>query len=257
MPRRFLALLALVGAFTVIACQSGVPQAPALTDPKEILTQSILSLKNVKTVEMTGAFTGAVKAAELGGNFDLSTIKLSAALDVPNKKAKLFVDAPTLMGTKLDALVVDKAAYLKIAGPFAAMAGASADKYTKTEVPESSSDPLSNATDVAKGVDERKKGLDSLVTPPTKGADEKCGDQDCYHVTLKVTAADVQKLNAEAAAMGGDVTLDVWSRKSDVRPAKLTLTIATPDQGTFGATFEFKYDTSISIEAPPADQVAP
>ena len=43
MPRRLLALIALTGALTVIACQ-GAPTAPLLTDPKEILTQSVLSL---------------------------------------------------------------------------------------------------------------------------------------------------------------------------------------------------------------------
>jgi hypothetical protein len=257
MPRRLLALLALISVFAVMACQGAGPAAPQLSDPKEILTQSLLSLKNVKTVEITGSFTGAVKAAELGGNLDLSTIKVSAAMDIAAKKAKLLLDAPTILGTKIDAIVVDKAAYLKIAGPLAAMAGASADKYTKSDLPESSADPLSNATDVAAAVDELKKGLDALPTPPTKGADEKCGDQDCYHVTLKVTSADLAKIDPSTAAMAGDVTLDMWSRKSDVRPAKIAVTIASPEQGTFGATFEFKYDTSVTIDAPPADQVAP
>jgi hypothetical protein len=260
MPRRFLALLALISTLMIIACQ-GSPAAPALTDPKEILSRSILSFKDVKTVEVTGAFSGALKAGAQLGNIDLSTIKVSAALDVPNKKAKGTVDAPTILGTKVDALLIDKDVYLKIAGPLAALAKMSADKYTKSTLPESSADPLSAAADVAQGVQKLNEALAALPNPPTKGANEKCGDQDCYHVTVKMTAADLQKLtptaSAATAAMNGDVTLDVWSRTNDLRPAKLSLSVATPDQGTFGATFEFKYDGSVTIDAPPADQIAP
>jgi hypothetical protein len=260
MSRRFLVLLTLISTLMVIACQ-GSPAAPALTDPKDILSRSILSLKDVKTVELTGAFTGKFKGGAQLGDIDLSTIKVSGALDVPNKKAKGSIDAPTILGTKVDALLIDKAAYVKIAGPLAAFAHMSADKYTKSEIPESSADPLSNAADVAQAVQKLNEGLAALPNPPTKGANEKCGDQDCYHVTVKMTAADLQKLNpdpsAATAGMNGDLTIDVWSRTNDLRPAKLTVSATTPEQGTFGATFEFKYDGSVSIDAPPADQIAP
>jgi hypothetical protein len=256
MPRRLLALLALLSAFMVVACQ-GAPAVPALTDPKEILSRSLASIATVKTIELSGTFNGSVKAAELGGSLDLSTIKLNAALDVANKKAKFLLDAPTILGTKVEALLIDQVAYLKIAGPLAAMAGATADKYTKTEIPDSTSDPVANATDISKTVADLKAALDQLPAP-TKGADERCGDQDCYRVTLKLTAADVQRLNPSAASIGsGDMTMDIWSRKNDLRPAKIALSVATPDAGTFGATFELKYDGAVSIDAPSADQVAP
>ena len=57
-------------------------------------------------------------------------------MDVPNKKAKVSLDAPTLMGTKLDALLLDQSAYYKVAGPLAMMLNASADKWTKVAVPD-------------------------------------------------------------------------------------------------------------------------
>jgi hypothetical protein len=256
MPRRLLTLLAFLSVFAVVACQ-GAPAAPALTDPKEILSRSVASIATVKTIELSGSFNGSVKAAQLGGNLDLSTIKMTAALDVASKKAKFALDAPTILGTKVEALLIDQVAYLKIAGPLAAMAGATADKFTKTEIPESTSDPLANATDISKSIADLKATLDQLPAP-TKGADERCGDQDCYRITLKLTAADAQKLNPSAASLGsGDLTMDIWSRKNDLRPAKIALSIASADQGTFGATFELKYDGAISIDAPPADQVAP
>jgi hypothetical protein len=255
--RPLLALAAILATLAIViaACSSGTPAAPALTDPKEILTQSVLSLKDVKTVEAVGTMSGSVKAAELGGSLDLSTVTMAGALDVPNQKAKFHVDAPSLMSTKLDALIVDGFAYVKIDGLLASMAGMESGKYTKQAIPTASGEPVTDASEVAKSVDEFKTALDKLPTPPTKEADEKCGDQDCYHVKVHVSAADMAKLSPEAASTNGDVTIDLWSQKSDLRPAKLQLSVTTPETGTVGATFTFKYDGPVEVTAPPADQV--
>jgi hypothetical protein len=249
---RPLAAVVAVVALLLGACNSA-PAAPALTDPKDILTHAVTSLQNLTTAEVTGSFTGSVNAPQIG-NFDLSTIKLTAAIDVPNKKAKAAVDAPTLLGTKVDALLVGDTAYYKIAGPLAAMVQASADKYTKVDVPTPSAQPSGDIAGMAQAVDQIKAGLDKLPTPPTKQADEKCGDQDCYHVTIKLTAADLKQMDA-TSTLDGDVTMDVWTRKSDYRPAKLTVGVASASLGTVGMTFEFTYGGSVSVDAPPADQV--
>ncbi len=257
--RRFaLILVALMATASVVlaACGAATPAAPALTDPKEILTATVLSLKDVKSVEFTGSFTGTIDMAELGTPLDLSTMKMSGAADITNKKAKFSLDAPTLLGTKIDALLIDKTAYYKIAGPLAAMTGGSADKYTKTDVPEASGQPVTDQAELDKQIDEFKTALDKLPSPPTKGADEKCGDTDCYHVTLKLTAADLKALDPTSTTQG-DFSLDLWTRKNDRRPAKIALSITSPDIGTIGMTFELKYDVSVSVDAPPADQVAP
>lgn len=253
--RSFLAPLAAVLAVLAIvlaACASAAPQAPALTDPKEILTKAATSLADVKTVEMTGSFTGSVKADQLG-NIDLSTMKLSAAMDVPNKKAKVTLDAPTLMGTKLDGLLLDQTAYYKIAGPLAMMLNASADKWTKVEVPNASTSPAGDVTDPQAAVKQIQDALAKLPAP-VKQADEKCGDQDCYHVTMTLTE-DAMKALDPTASVNGDVNIDLWSRKSDYRPAKIAINATSPDMGTFGMTFDLKYDVPVSVDAPPADQV--
>jgi hypothetical protein len=260
--RRFALILAAIVTTTsvVLAACNQTPAAPLLSDPKEILTETVVALKDLKTVEMTGSFSGAIKAAELGPTgFDLSKVTLSAALDVPGKKAKVTLDAPDVFGTKIDALIVGDAAYYKIAGVLAGMVGGSADKYTKTEIPQSSGAPMNDPAEIAKAVDEMKAALDKLPKPPTKGADEKCGDQDCYHVTIALTAADLQALDPSAGPVAGtgDLTFDLWSRHSDRLPAKLTLGVASPEMGTIGMTLEFRYGRTVSVEAPPADQIAP
>ena len=259
MTRRFaLIFVAFMATASLVlaACGAQTPALPALTDPKEILTESVLSLKDLKTVEVTGTFNGSVTLPELGA-LDLSTVKISAAADIPGKKAKFSLDAPTVLGTRIDAILVDAAAYYKIAGPLAMMAGGSADKFTKVDVPQESGKPVTDVAELAKQIDEFKALLDKLPTPPTKEADEKCGDQDCYHVSLKLTAADLKTLDPTSTATDGNFSLDLFTRKNDRLPAKIALTVTAPDIGTVGMTFEFKYGGSVSVDAPPADQIAP
>jgi hypothetical protein len=256
--KRFALILVALATTTslVLAACSQTPTAPALTDPKEILAQTILSLKDVKSVELTGSLTGKLEAAELGGSLDLSSTKISGAIDVTNQKAKFSVDAPSIMGTKVEALLVGGFAYVKMEGMFAGMLGLTPGKYMKEEVPTSSGEPMTNPAEIAKQIDEFKKGLDKLPTPPTKAADEKCGDQDCYHVTIKITAAELAALGEEVEDFDGDMSFDVWSRKNDVRPAKLALSMTSSQFGTIGMSFDFKYDITVNVDAPPADQIA-
>jgi hypothetical protein len=138
----------------------------------------------------------------------------------------------------------------------ASLVGGTADKYTKAAVPTASGDPVAAATDVTKLVAQLQAGLDKLPSPLTKGADEKCGDVDCYHVTTLVTAAQMKALDA-TSTLDGDVTVDLWTRKSDYRPAKLGLSMTSATLGTFGAAIDIKYDVTVSVTAPPADQIAP
>ena len=239
----------------VLAACSSTPAAPALTDPKEIVTKGVTSLTAVKTFEFTGTVTGKVKVPQMG-EFDLSTVTMAGAIDVTNKNMKFTLDAPSLLGTKIEALVVGNTAYYKLAGAVAMLVpGGGSDKYTKSDVPTASGDPMAAATDITKAVAELQKFLDKLPTPPTKGADEKCGDQDCYHVTSKLTAADLKSINPTAAE--GELTFDLWTRKSDYRPAKLSFSATSVEMGTVGMTLEIKYDVPVSIAAPAADQVAP
>ena len=260
MTRRPLFHIASIAAalmFVIAACSSAASQAPALTDPKDILVQTVGSLKDVKTVEIVGSLTGKVDAAQLGGSLDLSSTTISGAVDIPNQKAKLSIDAPSLLSTKLEAIVVDGFAYVKIDGMLAGLAGFPSGKYVKTEVPQESGKPVTNPSEIANQVDDFKAQLDKLPTPPTKLPDEKCGDVDCYHVQIVVTADDLAKLSPEAAdsQAKGDYTIDVWSQKTNLRPAKISLSVKTEEMGTIGATFTFKYDGTVDVTAPPADQV--
>jgi hypothetical protein len=251
MPRRLLIFLALTASLAVVACSS-TPQASPLTDPKEILVKSVASLATVRTATIKGTFSGSVNATGTGA-FDLSSVKLDLAVDVPAKKTRVTVDAPTIMGTNLDLIVADGNLYLKVLGPMAGLLGGDATgKYLKTAVGDTVPD---EATDPTKAIEELRKGIDQLPKAPEKLADERCGDQDCYHVRLAMTADELGEL-AEGATMGS-LSVDLFSRKNDLRPAKISFAMDLGAQGNVGGTFDFTYDQGVNISTPPADQIAP
>jgi len=148
-PLLHIASIAATLMLVIAACSNAASQAPALTDPKEILAQTAASLKDVKTVELVGSLTGKVQAAELGGSLDLSSTTIAGAFDIPNQKAKLTIDAPALLSTKVEAIVVDGFAYVKIDGMLAGLAGLPSGKYVKTAVPQESGKPVTNPSEIA------------------------------------------------------------------------------------------------------------
>jgi hypothetical protein len=254
MPRRLALLVAIIAAFALSACNTA-PAAPALSDPKEILLQSVASLQNVKTVQVRGTFGGTVTAEGMG-NFDLSTVTLNAAVDVEGKKTQLTVDAPTLLGTNVDLIVLPDNIYFKLVGPLAAFAGLDATgKYT--QMPVDAGMIPDDATDPTKAIEEFRTQLAELPTSPEKLADERCGDTDCYHVRIAFSEQDLQELAGDASEQVGSASFDIWSRKNDLRPARMGFAVDAGPQGHVTGNFDLVYDQSVNISAPPADQVAP
>ncbi len=67
---------------------------------------------------------------------------------------------------------------------------------------------------VAAALDQFKAELDPLLAP-TKLADEKIGDQDCYHVQIKVNSSDIPQASGVLNGPTWLVMVYVWTRKSD------------------------------------------
>ncbi|HEU4572364.1 MAG TPA: hypothetical protein VFR93_06730 [Candidatus Limnocylindrales bacterium] len=253
------ALLALASLLVVFAaaCQ-GAPAAPALTDPKEILTKSVASLKDVKTFHVDAELSGKVNAdiAGTGGSgsgsqFDLAGTKGTLDVDTANKKVHATASIPALLNTALEAIVLPDSLYYKVTGPLG-----SGDTYTKVPVESAAASQV--PTDPQQAISELQSALDKLPSPPTKQADAKCGNVDCYDVQIKLTEADLASLSPSAAPSGftnGAITVDVFSQKSDLRPVKVVATMSSTEMGTATLTLGLTYDVSLNIQAPPADQV--
>jgi hypothetical protein len=256
MTRRVLATVATL-AFLLVAC--GAPAASPLTDPKEILVESVLSLKNVKTIEVNGAIDGTVSLGEQG-SLPLKDTTFTAAVDIQAEKVRFNLDAPSFLGTKIEAVIVDRVSYLRVLGGLAMFfPGGSGDKFTKTDLGASLPEASASASpDIQAAIDEIRAAIDKLPSAPTKQADERCGDTDCYVVRISLTSDQLESLGGSTpTGVEGSVALDVWSRKNDLRPARMTIAVDGGAQGQVSTTLDFRYDGALTIEAPPADQVAP
>jgi hypothetical protein len=274
MPRRLLYIVALV-ATLLVAC-GGQSTAPALTDPKDILTKSITSLEGLKTVHVKAGLSGKVDPGTLTGStggaaVDLTGSTLEGDIDLADSEGKASVALPTLFGFTADAIATGGQAWIKTSlNPDG--------KYHKVDtssilsglplpsglaLPSAAASASPNPSAVAAAMDQLKAQLDKLTTPPVKLADEKIGDEDCYHVQFKVTPADMAESSpgASPAASGptgtATVTVDVWTRKSDYRPARLVVAADAGTQGNLTATIDLTdYDAAVTVTPPPADQVS-
>jgi lipoprotein LprG len=254
----FRRLLFLMTAATVAlaACSSGTPAAPALTDPKDILTKTALTLKDIKTMHLHADVGGSVKLDLTGsGNaapLDLKGTTADGDIDITNKKFHLSFGAPALLGLAADIIVIGDTTYTKVT-PFLG------EKYTKS-TSDSTSDSVSDVTDPQKTIDEINKFLNTPGVAPTKAADEKCGDKDCYHVTMNLTSEQLGGITGGlgSGAPTGTGTLDIWTQKNDLRPAKIAIAANAGDTGTVTVTLTISnYDAPVTVNAPADSDIAP
>ena len=58
------------------------------------------------------------------------------------------------MNSTLDAILLEDAAYYKVGGALAMLAGGASDKWIKSEIPEESGEPVTDPEEVDKAIDE-------------------------------------------------------------------------------------------------------
>ena len=186
--RRFaLILVALAStASLVLAACSSTPAAPALTDPKEILAADRRQPEGRQDGRDHRLADRHRSRPPSSAARSTSRRRRSAPRSTSRTRRPSSASTrPSLMGTKIDAVLARRRRLRQDRRAARVDAGVTPGKYTKAEVPTSSGEPVTDPAEIAKAVDEIKAALDKLPTPPTKGADEKCGDQDCYHVTIE------------------------------------------------------------------------
>jgi outer membrane lipoprotein-sorting protein len=260
MFRRLAACLAVL-MLVASACGSS---APALTDPKDIVAQSLTTIQAMKSFHLHAALSGSIKIDILGTGkptaVDLQGTTADADVDVANAKFKASLNAQALFITG-DLIYVGTDAYVK-----SALLGPKYKKFPLTDIlgmiPGASPAPSAAAPSVnpSAAIQSVKDGLGKLSVPPVKNADEKIGDQDCYKVTITLSPADIAGVTPSlppiASGATFNATIEVWVRKNDLRPAQVTIT------GTSGTDTNIKLtltlsniDAPVVIDAPPADQV--
>jgi hypothetical protein len=253
MPRLapLLAALAVVTSLFTAACSS-TPSAPALSDPKEILSQSVGALAVAKSFHLKADVAGTVALDMTGSGtatpLDLTGTTLEGDMDIAGKKAHVTFGAPALLGATGEFVVVDNVTYTKVS-----LLG---DKFTKSESAAGESDI---PTDPVKAIADVKAALDKLPSPPTKNPDVKCGDKDCYSVSIALSSEDLATLGGELGPLpsgSGNGTVELWVAKDNLRPARAVITADAGAQGKLTITLDVtNYDAAVAIAAPPPDQV--
>ena len=248
-------LLAASVIAVVAACSGSAPAAPALTDPVDILSQSVQTLQDVKSFHADVAVSGSVNIDAMGTGstaaFPLDNTTAQLDVDVENKNAKATFSAPALMGVSGELIQVGGTSYVKtsLTGPL----------YQKSESEASAVDEATNMTE--EDIAQLREQLTKVQ--PTKGEDVSCGDKQCYTVTVDLDSAELQSLGGELPTEGLPADMSEASikatfkvEKDTLRPAGVDLTVDLGSQGsvTVAVTLS-KWDEAVSIEAPPADQV--
>jgi hypothetical protein len=254
MSRRIPAFLALIALFAFVACNATPAAAPALTDPKEILTKSVAAMGEVKSFHLEAKLDGSI-TADLMGTGTPSAIKLDATsangdIDIANKKFRLGFAVPALMGINGEVIQVGDTTYTKTS-----LTGAKFQKSTaSTEAPVD--------TDPAKALEELRKVLDRPEISPTKAADGKCGDnKDCYVVEIDLTAEEIAAMASASPEdledfSDGTIKLSISVEKDTLRIGKVVVGVVAGDMGSVNLTVDLsRYDAAVSIDEPAADQV--
>jgi hypothetical protein len=256
MPRRPSLLLAVVATLTIAACQAA-PAAPALTDPKEILTKSAEATLKAKSFHFDVAVTGTFNADLMGSGstseFKLDGTTAAGDVDITGKNLKASFSAPAILGLTGEVIQVGQTSYFKssLTGP----------QYQKTD---SEDVPVDEVTDPAKAMEGLRSFLETPGLSPTKVADAKCGDnKDCYQVEFDLTGEELAALSSAAPDAGAELAngtfkLTVGVEKDTLRMSQMRMAVSMAEQGSVNVTMNMtKWDESVSIAAPPADQVAP
>jgi LppX_LprAFG lipoprotein len=244
-----------IAAIVVTAC--GGSTAPPLTDPTEIVTAAVTSTEAAKGVHLDVTLDGSMTIALPGSSGPGAPIKLdgtSAAvdLDLANSAAKATFAAPALFNVTGELIVVAGKAYVKTT-----LQGA---QYEVIDLGQN----LPVVPSTTGSLADQIGGF--LLTPgvdPVKGDDVACGSAQCYTVKADLTAAELSALST-AAPTGLPVDIAGASLGVTVRVEKdlphhlagVTLDIKTGDGNvlTVDAILS-RWDQSVSISAPPADQV--
>jgi hypothetical protein len=269
MPRRLLTLLA-AAAMLIAAC-GGTAATPVPTDPAAILAASASSLKDVKTVHVKVAISGSIDTSGLlggdnassapaasgsGSSLDLSGTTIEGDIDVANSAGQVTATVPALLNLTANVVYVGGTAYIKtsLTGP----------QYEKLDTSALASGlPIPSLPAAGSPGPEASAMLSDLqaalakLPAPTQLADETVNGQDCHHIQLSLSSADLPLPSDALNGASGSAKVDVWTQKSDGRPSRLVVAVDGGAQGNLTFTIDLtNYDAAVTIAPPPADQIS-
>lgn len=237
----------LVVAALVLAGCGGA--GPALSDPKEIVTQGLQATGDVQSFHMLLTADGNVSVPELGGGgIGLNGMRLEGDFDMESESAQLSLAMPTMLGLTADFILVDETFYMRTS-----MTGelwSKMDGGMQEEVP----------TDPDEALDQIRGFLDTEGVETQKLDDVECGDTTCYAVRMTIPSEVMAEAGEElgedpSAVFGEELVLDLQFDRQN-----LWLRGASTSVAGESATFDLEivlseFNEPVEVSAPPEDQV--
>jgi hypothetical protein len=271
LPKTALSVIAMA-AVAVAGCSGGSPTPTPITDPSVLIGQVATSAVSVQSLHVKVEIKGKINLSTLmgssgglTGNYDVTGTTVEGDIDVARQALDLKLNAPTLFNTTGEAIVVDGVAYYK--------SSLSGDKFTKSSLGDltgglgiSVPSALPSIGAMASGQlsDEiaqlRQQLADAGVTATMEPVEQVAG-KDSYHVSYGLPLDKINAGLAGAGSAAGGMTLDsaaidVWVYKDSNLPAKLEVKGSAGTAGNLDVVITLTdYNKSVTISAPPADQI--
>ncbi len=261
MSSRFSSLLSLAAAAVLVAGACTSQPGSDLDDPVDILVAGMSAAEAATSVHVDTTMEGSVPfdLADLmggmepdlpddGGSLDLTGSVVGADLDREAEAARITFTLPSFLSATGEILVVEETAYVRTS-----LFGDAWYRFDESDMDgHGDAEPSASPEDPEAAL---REALAELPTPPERLADERCGDDDCYHVRVVMEPGVDDELGTMAPDWEGTGTADVWIRKSDQLVSQVVLS-AAGDDTDFKVTMTFgDWGRAFDIQAPPADQV--
>ncbi len=223
-------------------------QGPALTDPKEIITQGMRATSEATSLHLDMAVSGSFTIPTTGGTFNLDNTTAAGDFDIANETARLTFAIPSMFGLSGELIQVGSDSYVKTS--------ATGAQYMKSTV-EDSGVPM----DPDQAFAQVEGFLDEEGVVSEKLDDVSCGDRQCYAVRLTIPSALLASAGDAAGVDPGDflgeaLVLDLQFDRENLRLRQVTTDIDAAGVGTFGLLLTFSnYDASVEVSPPPDDLV--
>ena len=263
MSRRLAPFAVVIVAVSILAACSG---APALTDPKEIITQGLAATTELSSLHLKVTVSGSVTDPTSGAEISLDGTTASGDF-ATSGQGHLSFAVPTLLGLAGDVIVLGSDAYVKttltgekwahqpitpglsVFGVGMPSPGASAAGATAA----GSSDPK------AKALAEVDKLLAKDGVVSKKLDDVDCGDVKCYHVQVTIPKSVVESADPTTASpmesLTSDVVLDLLFDREKLWLTEVSTKVTT-SSGSVTAKVTFsKFNEAVTVSPPPSDQV--
>jgi len=268
LPKIAPALGALLIAIVAAGCGgSPAPLPSGISDPHAIVMQSLGNLETATTFHVEATLDGTMNASALGalmgggsigleGSLKVDGSTISGDVDMAKSAAHISATFPRLFGVSAEFILVDTSTYLKLS---------TSNKFSKYNAPapmfaaSPSAGTTLNFADEVKGVVAR---LESGGATYTLKGRETVDGRDVYHIVATVPDS---VLNDQISAVGGaaasglGVTLapvDYWVYFGTLQPARIRLRVSSTTLGNLDLSLILtRYGESLSIQAPPADQI--